>query len=184
MFRSLLTVSLCLIPFSLDLQAKLYEQVPVVSESLSDSPEGDQTVVNPLVKLLKQGPKAKWIWGANHNTPYTLMKTFDSTALDGRLIATCDNQMTLFLNGQQIAASTTWENPVEVDVSRHLKAGKNVLSAQVKNAGGSRRSAANSCFSWKTRNRNISFPTKPGWRQKVRTNRTHCDYRPTENRST
>lgn len=118
------------------LRAEIFEQVPVISESVSDSPDGAEPKTDPLSGLLRRGPKAVWIWGENNNTPYTLTKTFETTAKQGRLIATCDNQMTLFLNGQQIAASTSWENPVEVDVTRHLKPGKNVISAQVKNAGG------------------------------------------------
>ncbi|MBD3676371.1 MAG: c-type cytochrome [Planctomycetaceae bacterium] len=133
-FRCCLLVGL--LASSVTLHAEVYEQVPVIADSVSDSPDSGKPAVNPLSSLLRQGPKAKWIWGADNNTPYTLTKTFATDAKQGRLIATCDNQMTLFLNGKQIAASTAWETPVDVDISRHLQEGQNTLTAQVKNAGG------------------------------------------------
>src|SRR5205823_2681336 len=49
---------------------------------------------------------------------------------------TCDYRMTIWLNGKEVASSSTWEQPVEVDVQKFLNAEKNVLVAEVENQGG------------------------------------------------
>ncbi len=87
--------------------------------------------------LQTTGPKPEWIWGPNPNGRYTLSKEFETQAKSGILVASCDNQMNIDLNGQSIARSTAWESPTVVDVSAYLKPGKNVLSARVRNQGGS-----------------------------------------------
>jgi len=117
-------------------RAEVYEQMPVIAESISDGPDLEQPKVAPLSKLLQAGPKSQWIWGADNNTTYTLSQTFETSAKQARVIATCDNEMTVFLNGQQIAASSSWEVPVETDVSNLLNSGHNIITAKVKNAGG------------------------------------------------
>jgi hypothetical protein len=87
-------------------------------------------------KLQTLGPKPEWIWGPNENRQYTLTKEFDTQAKSAILIASCDNQMNVDLNGQSIVRSTAWESPSVVDVSAYLKPGKNLLSAKVRNQGG------------------------------------------------
>jgi putative heme-binding domain-containing protein len=85
---------------------------------------------------LAQGPAPSWIWGADIDKRYFLRKEFDGDAAKARLRATCDNKMTIFINGQEVVQSDTWERPVELDVQKYLKAGKNVIVAEVENQGG------------------------------------------------
>ena len=79
---------------------------------------------------------APWIWGADDGKAYRLTKTFAGGARRATLVATCDNRMTLLLNGQSVATSDTWERPVQVDVTKFLRDGDNELVAEVRNAGG------------------------------------------------
>lgn len=131
-------VLLVLIPSVMisSLSAEIYEQKPEVAPSQSDAPDAEEKPADQLSALLRKGPTPNWIWGADNNTAYRLEKTFKSDAVKARVIATCDNEMTLSLNGKQIATSSSWENPVEVDVTNALKQGENQLVAKVKNAGG------------------------------------------------
>ncbi len=85
---------------------------------------------------LKGGPLPTWIWGPDANQQYVLTQEFDGGSTNARLKASSDNQMTLFVNGQRVASSDEWQQPVEVDIQKHLQPGKNVLRAEVANAGG------------------------------------------------
>ena len=118
-------------------QPRTYTQTPEVAPSVTAGEAAATSEAfqkNPDWYL--SGPPAHWIWGADPNGKYVLRKTFTTRRTIGWLVATCDNSMTVFLNGKQVASSDAWESPVEVDVSRHLKSGENVLTAEVANAGG------------------------------------------------
>ncbi|HZV05025.1 MAG TPA: c-type cytochrome [Gemmataceae bacterium] len=91
----------------------------------------------PHDELLRRGPKPLWIWGTDDNRRYVLRKEFDGGATVSWLKAACDNRMKLSLNGREIAEADDWQKPVELDISKHLKPGKNVLEAEVTNDGGS-----------------------------------------------
>ncbi len=52
------------------------------------------------------------------------------------LVITCDNEFTAYLNGQQVAASTSWERPQRVEIRSLLKTGENWIAVEGKNAGG------------------------------------------------
>lgn len=85
-------------------------------------------------KRFAAAPATGWIWGKEITKGYCLSKTFDAKgAKEARVRLTCDNTFVLFLNGKQVAASTEWEQPVEVDVK--LAAGENTLEAEVTNEG-------------------------------------------------
>ncbi|MBL8800122.1 MAG: heme-binding protein, partial [Planctomycetia bacterium] len=86
--------------------------------------------------LFAQGPTPLWVWGADSKQRYVLRKEFAGGSSAAKLKATCDNQMTLYINGQQVAASGEWQSPVEVDIQKHLKSDKNVLLAEVTNTDG------------------------------------------------
>jgi putative heme-binding domain-containing protein len=92
----------------------------------------------PGGKLLREGPTPNWIWGEDVNKNYALRKEFSApeNLKAARLKATCDNRMTVFLNGQEVAQSNTWQEPVEIDVKKFLRPGKNVLLAEAANEGG------------------------------------------------
>ena len=86
--------------------------------------------------LLARGPVPTWIWGADDNRRYFLRKEFTGGSTAAGLKVTCDNRVTLYLNGKEVAQSSEWQAPVEVDVQKHIKPGKNVLLAEVVNEGG------------------------------------------------
>lgn len=83
-----------------------------------------------------QGPVAKWIWGDQDSKNYTLRKTFTANAKSARLKVSGDNVCTVFINGKQVAHSSEWQSPVEVDVTKALKSGENVLEVKAENQGG------------------------------------------------
>ncbi len=85
---------------------------------------------------LDRGPSPFWIWGASDDNTYYLKTTFKGGSTAARFKASCDNQVTIFLNGRQIAAHDEWEVPLEVDVQKHVLPGRNELIAEVTNQGG------------------------------------------------
>lgn len=88
-------------------------------------------------KQFAAAPATSWVWGADTNKKYGLRKEFPTGAAKAaRLRATCDNVFTLMLNGKQVAASSEWQQPVEVDVSKHLAATNNLIEVIVENQGG------------------------------------------------
>ncbi|MGH7170026.1 MAG: c-type cytochrome, partial [Gemmataceae bacterium] len=142
--KHLISVAPCflaLLGFSAGLRAadeKNYTQKPeILSAEVRGEPAKPPTKENrPQDDLFKHGPKPLWIWGADDNRRYVLRKEFEGGSSAARLIATCDNRMKLLLNGREIASSADWQTPVEVDVRKFLKPGKNVLQADVANSGG------------------------------------------------
>ncbi|MEZ6123246.1 MAG: c-type cytochrome [Planctomycetaceae bacterium] len=87
--------------------------------------------------VFSAGPAPKWIWGENNDTSYVLKKSFtlkDVTA--AKLMASCDNVATIFINGKQVATSSEWQEPMSADVAAALKSGDNEITAQVSNQGG------------------------------------------------
>ncbi|MEC8390756.1 MAG: c-type cytochrome [Planctomycetota bacterium] len=81
------------------------------------------------------GPKPQWIWGDDVTKDYRLSIDFEAPSSEGWLRATCDNSMTLYLNGERLASSDTWEQAEQVNLGRALKKGKNTLVAEVSNEG-------------------------------------------------
>jgi len=129
---------LCATPRLMAADAKTFTQKPEVLrvEVRGEPAKSLAPQVDPLEALLKKGPQPFWIWGADDKRRYVLRKEFERGATAGRLKTACDNRVSLLLNGQEIARSDDWQTPVEVDVSKLLKPGKNVLEADVINADG------------------------------------------------
>ena len=84
----------------------------------------------------QESAAAPWIWGPDEDRSYRLAKTFPGGATRALLVATCDNAMELSLNGKKLATSSSWERPVSIDLTPHLRAGDNELAVVVTNAGG------------------------------------------------
>src|SRR5438445_7936972 len=120
--------------------ADVYTQKPEVAPSIvrgETATEPPKKVDNSWPARFGKGPVPNWIWGPDQNKKYMLRKEFLNTGIkEARLRVTCDNRFTLYLNGKQIAASTEWQNPVELDVTKHLAERDNVLEAEVINDGG------------------------------------------------
>jgi putative heme-binding domain-containing protein len=119
-------------------EEKVFTQKPTVAPSrVHGSDAAPATpVTQPPEKRLTRGPAPYWIWGADIDRRYFLRKEFTGGSTSARLRATCDNRMTVFINGEQVAESSEWERPVEVDVQKFIRPGKNVLLAEVVNEGG------------------------------------------------
>ncbi|MFM7042900.1 MAG: heme-binding protein, partial [Planctomycetaceae bacterium] len=79
---------------------------------------------------------APWIWGADADREYRLVRSFRGPVRSAMLVATCDNRMALSINGTQVGSSGSWERPVRVDLTPHVRDGDNELVAEVGNAGG------------------------------------------------
>ena len=84
---------------------------------------------------LDRGASPSWIWGPDENSRYFLKTSFEGGSVAARLKATCDNQMTIFLNGKQVATSDDWQEPIEADVQPQIRPGRNELVAEVTNQG-------------------------------------------------
>ncbi len=84
--------------------------------------------------------KPTWVWTelSTDSQKLYLRKSFEITSAikTAKLYATCDNQLRLFLNGQEVGTSLEWMYPIEKEVSALLKPGKNVFAAQLVNATG------------------------------------------------
>ncbi|HEY7425453.1 MAG TPA: c-type cytochrome [Gemmataceae bacterium] len=119
-------------------EEKFFTQKPeiVPAQVRGEPPPKPKEPPRPQADLFQQGPKPLWIWGADDNRRYTLRKEFAGGSTAARLKATCDNRMTILLNGKDVARGDNWQTPVEVDVQKYLKPDNNVLVARVTNAGG------------------------------------------------
>lgn len=108
-----------------------------VSQDLADAIEQEKPALVDAAQL-REGPAAEWIWGPNENQNYVFQKEFSVSepVRTATLLASCDNRMTVFLNGKQVAASDNWQQAVQVDVQKHLKPGPNVLVVEGANEGG------------------------------------------------
>ena len=99
--------------------AKSESQAPVVSNNDFDG-----------------GPVPVWIWGTDVARTYIARRTFQANNIKaGLLKASCDNIGTVFVNGHKVAGSSSWQEPMVADVTRHLVTGENVIEAEISNEG-------------------------------------------------
>jgi putative heme-binding domain-containing protein len=113
---------------------RIFSQQPEIMSAASATP----SVAEPLAgdnSKPSAGPTPAWIWGKDQNRPYVVRKTFAGGSKDARLQAACDNVMTLYLNGQKLASSDSWQSPANIDVQRHIQPGENTLLAEISNVG-------------------------------------------------
>src|SRR5207253_2270621 len=84
----------------------------------------------------------RWIWiGPRPKADQTVYfrKEFEvpkGPLLGARLTGACDNQMTVFLNGERVAVGKSWETPTFADLTGRIKPGRNVLAIEAKNQDG------------------------------------------------
>lgn len=115
--------------------ARQWEQRPELAASQTRGSEAVDTPAAPVINY-QAGPTPEWIWGGDADTNYALTKTFTTDATRAWVKASSDNHLRLLINGQRVAASDTWQEPVEVEISKYLQAGENRLTAEVANDGG------------------------------------------------
>lgn len=68
--------------------------------------------------FLGKEPLPTWVWGKDHSHSQFLRRSFEvkEKPVSARLEATCDNVMTVWINGQEVAKSSQWQNPVNIDI--------------------------------------------------------------------
>jgi putative heme-binding domain-containing protein len=116
-------------------QGRIYSQASEVVTSVNPGAAGAVIAEKPVDLGLEKGPSPSWIWGPDENSRYVLKTSFDGGSVAARLKTTCDNQVTIFLNGKQVASNDEWQEPVEADVQRLIRPGRNELIAEVANQG-------------------------------------------------
>jgi putative heme-binding domain-containing protein len=129
---------LALTPLLPAADGKIFAEKPVIAPAqVAQAPiPAPAEAPKPGPDLFAKGPTPSWIWGADINRRYFLRKEFQGGTTAARLKATCDNVMTITLNGQPVAHSSEWQQPLEVDVQKSVRPGTNVLVAEVVNEGG------------------------------------------------
>ena len=122
---------------------KTFTEQPAVAASIVRGSAGENTSSNPTAEkpaakpAAAKGPAPFWIWGPNPDVKYRLSTSFSGPSKSAQLEATCDNVMTILVNGQRVGGSDSWESPLKIDIQKYLKAdGANEIVAEVANAGG------------------------------------------------
>jgi putative heme-binding domain-containing protein len=90
---------------------------------------------------LAADPTPEWIWTSDKpkdNERAFFRKTIELKAKpkSAAFIGSCDNGMTLFVNGQQLAEGNEWASPTKQDLTKRLKEGKNVIAIRGRNNEG------------------------------------------------
>ena len=82
--------------------------------------------------------RPQWIWTSEPNTQeaiFTRAFVLEQAAEVAALVVSVDNEATILLDGVEIAKSTKWEEPVEVNLAAQLGAGEHALEIRAKNEG-------------------------------------------------
>jgi hypothetical protein len=84
--------------------------------------------------------EAQWVWSHAdaENDPggrvlFRKVVRLDEPPDRALAVATCDNELVLYVNGRQVAQSSDWTKPVSVDLTKLLKAGENVIAVEATN---------------------------------------------------
>lgn len=89
---------------------------------------------------LSANENSEWIWKEGQSGPGTLWfrKTFkvDGDLKGARLVATADNGLTVWLNGEQVLKGDNWEQLGAEDVLKKIRQGENILAVEAVNEGG------------------------------------------------
>lgn len=115
---------------------KLFTQKPTIAEATGQPAPAVEAAKPAANKAwVTEGPAPSWIWGDDNNKKYFVRKTFTG-GTKARLKASCDNVVTVRVNGQLVLRSNEWQSATEVDVQQYVKAGENLLEAEIANEGG------------------------------------------------
>lgn len=81
-----------------------------------------------------------WIWAAKPaaNQVVAFRKSIDVPAKlkKATVVASCDNILTLFVNGKKIVDHKTWQEPIKQDITKELRTGQNVIAIRGQNEDG------------------------------------------------
>ncbi|MBL8754123.1 MAG: DUF1080 domain-containing protein, partial [Planctomycetes bacterium] len=91
-------------------------------------------------KAMVQGPTVAWVWDQTPEAEEELFcrRAFALSAVpkEARLVVACDNHCRVYVNGEKVGAGDEWESPLQLEVARFLRPGRNVLAVHGWNAGG------------------------------------------------
>jgi hypothetical protein len=98
--------------------------------------DGDDSTGGPD----RPGSETQWIWShadAVHDPGGRILLRkviqLDSVPEQAVAVATCDNELVLYVNGKRVAKGESWSEPVSVDITKLLKRGENVVAAEATN---------------------------------------------------
>lgn len=117
--------------------------------------------------VLKDQPIPSWIWGKDRNKTQFLRTAFETPANleSARIVATCDNKLTLWLNGKELDQSSNWASPVDLNLLADLaKNGKNVVAIKAENQGGEAGLVVKLVLTSKGGEREIIMTGNGGWK--------------------
>ncbi len=88
--------------------------------------------------FVSKDPEPNWIWADENPDAVQFRHELELTGkpVSTQLYVSCDNIITLFINGKKVATSDEWQTPTTKDVKSFLKAGKNLITADCKNEEG------------------------------------------------
>src|SRR5580658_6701432 len=93
-----------------------------------------------LFAAAARGQTPKWIWSSTNNTSTQkevrfFRKTFTvkQPLLKAALAASGDDRADFFINGKKIASVNDWKAPAQVDVTKNIVVGENVIAARCEN---------------------------------------------------
>ena len=83
---------------------------------------------------------ARWIWShadAEHDPGGRILLRkvikLDRLPKSALAVASCDNEVVLYVNGKKVGQGAEWTKPVSADISKLLKVGDNVVAAEATN---------------------------------------------------
>ena len=113
---------------------RIFTQLPQIAPVKGSVEAAKPTT--PAANPFTEGPAPSWIWGSDEEKNYTVKTTFTGTGKTAWLRATCDNAMTIYVNGRKVTSGDDFNRPSQVDIRSFLKDGQNLIEAEVVNSGG------------------------------------------------
>lgn len=133
-------VSLCSLGLGLSAaetaDGKLYTQVPEVAPASAAGKEEPVVDDATAAAMMKGGPSPSWIWGEDEKKNYVFRTSIKGPAKTALLRMTCDNAVTLYVNGKRVGSADDFNRPQQFEIASKLKDGDNVIEAEAVNSGG------------------------------------------------
>jgi putative heme-binding domain-containing protein len=117
-------------------EATWSQQPQIVASMTREEADSPATEEESVAIAWNEGPRPDWIWGSDNDRTYRMIRDFDTSRQTGVLRASCDNVMTIFLNGKRLVSSDNWQETTELDLGQFLRPGSNRLMVEVSNQGG------------------------------------------------
>jgi hypothetical protein len=77
-----------------------------------------------------------WIWGPEATGTYRFVRKFYGPATSDGLVASADDAVTLYLNGEKLGQNAAWNVPLTINLTGRIRDGENELAAVVTNTNG------------------------------------------------